>query len=280
MPQSLKEIRVMLEERGLAPKKALGQNFLIDQNLVAKCADAAEISEGDVVLEVGPGTGVLTDALLARGARVVAIELDRELSILLRERLHGHIESGRFTLIEGDCLAGKRALNKEAAALLGDHPFKLVANLPYHAATPLMLVLMTRYPGCSAMHVTIQREVAERLSASPGSKTYGSVSVVAGCLMPARSFATLPAECFWPRPKVESAMVSMHRLDEPLTDDPVGLAGFCQQVFASRRKQLGKVMRALDREPSAWPDGVDRTMRIEQLAPSQIATLERESRSG
>ncbi|MEL6394997.1 MAG: 16S rRNA (adenine(1518)-N(6)/adenine(1519)-N(6))-dimethyltransferase RsmA [Planctomycetota bacterium] len=276
--QTLAEIRDLLAAHGLAPNKALGQNFLIDKNLVEKLCERARVSASETVFEVGPGTGTLTGQLLARGARVVAVELDRGLAELLRSRFAAEAEAGRFVLIEGDCLDRKSEVNREAVAVLGDGPFKLVANLPYHAATPLMLALMISHPGCVSMHATIQREVAERLAAAPGSKSYGSVSVVAACLMPARPFAGLPGECFWPRPKVASAMVELVRLERPLTDDPAALADFCRRCFAGRRKQLGVVLRAMGREPAVWPAGIDRTMRIEALSPTLIAALEEATR--
>jgi len=290
--QRLSDIRAMLDAAGLSPRKALGQNFLIDRNLVERCVERSGVEHGDLVLEVGPGTGTLTGALLERGARVVAVELDRGLAGLLRERfaerLHGGPhegscsgdapEPGRLVLIEGDCLDGKRALNAEAAALLADRPFRLVANLPYGAATPLMLVLMCDWPACGEMHVTIQKEVADRLAAGPGSKAYGSISVVSGCAMPARKFAGLPAECFWPRPGVASSMVSLVRLAAPATDDPRALADFCQKLFSGRRKQLGAALRAGGLEPDPWPEGIEPTDRVERLAPDRVAALERATR--
>ena len=138
--QTLANIRELLDLAGHAPKKALGQNFLIDHNLITKLVDASNISEGDTVLEIGPGTGALTVAMLDRGASVIAVELDAGLARVLREQFAGR----RFTLIEGDCLAGKTAINPEAIAAIADAPFSLVANLPYHAATPAMMTLRPR----------------------------------------------------------------------------------------------------------------------------------------
>lgn len=270
MAQTLAQIKALLDERGLRPRHALGQNFLIDQNLVRKLVDASGVGAGDVVLEVGPGTGTLTEELLGRGCEVVACELDRGLAAMLRERL-GPLHPGRFTLVEGDCLAGKRELNPDVAAALAGRPFRLVANLPYGAATPLMLVLLTSHPACAGMFVTVQREVADRLLAGPGGKEYGTLGVVAQAAAEVGRVATLPPECFWPRPEVTSAMVSVVRKREPMTDDLGGLAEFCQRVFGSRRKQLGSV---LGRE-TAWPEGVRPEMRVEQLTPAQIVALSR-----
>ena len=208
--QSLTHIRALLESRGLSPKKSLGQNFLIDHNLIRRLVDESGVGAGDVVLEVGPGTGALTTELLERGCIVIACELDTALAALLRETL-GDECPDRFTLVEGDCLASKRQLSPDVVGALAGRAFTLVANLPYHAATPLMLALLTRHPECAGQFVTIQKEVGERLEARPGSKAYGSISVVAQSAADVSRVATLPRECFWPRPEVTSVMTWLSR---------------------------------------------------------------------
>jgi 16S rRNA (adenine1518-N6/adenine1519-N6)-dimethyltransferase len=266
--QSLGDIRRLLDERGLRPSKALGQNFLIDQNLVRKLADSAGVGGGDLVLEVGPGTGVLTEELLGRGCEVIACELDAGLCDLLRDRLGGET---RFALIEGDCLAGKRRLSAQVVEAVGGRPFSLVANLPYGAATPLVLTLLVEHPMCGGLFVTIQREVAERLLAKPGTREYGSISVIARALARVERIATLPPSCFWPRPEVTSTMVALRRLAPPLTDDPAGFAEFCARAFAKRRKQLGAVFgRSL-----GWPMGIEPRQRAESLTVEQFVALHR-----
>lgn len=263
--QSISQIRALLDEAGLRPKKSLGQNFLIDANLVRKLIDAADLKPGDLVLEVGPGTGTLTEGLLDRGCGVVASELDDQLCEVLSRRLSDRA----FTLVRGDCLAGKRALAPAVLKALGDRDFKLVANLPYHAATPLMLRLMTSHPRCQGQFVTIQQEVAQRFAAAPGVRAYGSVSVVTHAVCHAEHIATLASTCFWPRPDVTSAMLALRRRERPLTSDAEDLANFCQKLFASRRKQLGSV---LGRE-LAWPQGVSASDRVEALTAEQIEAL-------
>lgn len=263
--QTLAEIKESLSARSLSPRHAFGQNFLIDHNLIRRLVDASGVTPGDTVLEIGPGTGTLTDELLARGCRVVAGEIDRGLCALLRERYAGRT----FTLIEGDCLAGKHALNPELLAALGDRPFRLVANLPYGAATPVMLCLLADVPACTGLFVTIQREVADRLAARPSTKDYGTISVVAQAVADVRLLATLPPECFWPRPDVTSAMVGMTRLTTPLTARPRPLADFCQSLFEKRRKQLGAVL-GRDR---TWPQGVAPTDRAEALPVATLVAL-------
>ena len=275
--QTLQTIRELLDSRGLSPRKSFGQNFLIDHNLIRKLVDDAGVGTGDLVLEVGPGTGALTEELLTRGCRVVACELDRGLAELLRERLTDPAKTlvpppppgTSFTLIEGDCLESKREVSRELARVLAGQPFRLVANLPYGAATPLMLALLVDHPECGSMHVTIQKEVADRLAAGPSSKEYGPISIVAQALCKVERIAALPPECFWPRPDVTSAMVSLRRLETPLTRDAKRLAGVCQKLFASRRKQLGSTLG----RGFSWPPGVKPENRIEELSVAQAVAL-------
>jgi 16S rRNA (adenine1518-N6/adenine1519-N6)-dimethyltransferase len=260
----------MLEERGLAPRKAFGQNFLVDHNLITRLVDASGVGDGDCVLEVGPGTGVLTEALLARGCRVVAAEIDRGLSGLLRERLGG---SERFTLVEGDCLDGKHvlspALECELDRVRAGGEFTLVANLPYGAATPLLMVLMGRHEECRGIFATVQMEVAQRLAAREGTKEYGPLSILARVTCGAEIVARLPPECFWPRPEVTSAMVALRRHEKALHADPARLLGFCQQIFGQRRKQIGTIL-GRDRVPA----GFDPSMRAESMSVERIIALE------
>ena len=266
MPQTLAEIRSILDTRGLRPKHALGQNFLVDHNLLRKLVDAAHVKAGDLVLEVGPGTGTLTDELLERGARVNACELDKELGAHLAERFAARGE--QFRLVLGDCLESKRELSRDAHAALGTEPFKLVANLPYGAGTPLMLILMSQYPQCGGMWVTIQYEVGERMLASPASREFGPLGVIAQASGEVKQLAKLSPECFWPRPKIDSAMLQWVRGARP-TSEVLILLDFCAKLFSQRRKQLGSV---LGRE-TVWPDGVVPQMRAEELSVAQICAL-------
>lgn len=266
--QTAGEIKELLATHGLAPRKSLGQNFLIDKNLLGKLVEAAGVRPGDLVLEVGPGTGTLTETLLDAGARVLAIELDRGLAELLRTRLG---DNERFDLIEGDCLASKRRLNDEAIERLGAEPFSLVANLPYGAATPLVMDLLLRRPGCRGMWVTIQREVGDRLAAAPGTKAYGPISVVAQLFARVRVLAKLSPACFWPRPEVTSAMIEIVRLDDVPEVDADGFADACTKLFTTRRKQLGAVVGAEVCESA----GVEPTARVESLGPDRMLSLYR-----
>lgn len=284
--QTLTEIKALLAERGLAPRKSLGQNFLVDKNLLTRLIDCANLPPGHPVLEVGPGTGTLTETLLTRpggGHPVIAAELDAGLAQLLRDRiptLRG-IAPGSFTLVEGDCLGPGRTV---APALLhaldttpthAGKPYALVANLPYAAATPLMIALLLAHPRCHTMAVTIQREVADRLSAKPGSDAYGTLGIVAQALAVVEPIAVLPPECFWPRPEVTSAMVKLTRRPAPpvpfahIPDAPAAFATFCQTLFSKRRKQLGAILG----RATPLPPGLDPAARPETLSVTDLLTL-------
>ncbi|MFO0873984.1 MAG: 16S rRNA (adenine(1518)-N(6)/adenine(1519)-N(6))-dimethyltransferase RsmA [Phycisphaerales bacterium] len=291
--QSLTTIRELLASRGLRPKHRLGQNFLHDQNQIRKLLAAADVRAGETVLEVGPGTGTLTEALVDAGAEVVACELDPEMADIVAERL-----GSRIVLVRGDCLDGKRRIAPAVRDALRGRPFKLVANLPYGAATPLMALLLTDHPECSGQFVTVQREVAERLAAKPGGKEYGPLSVLAQTLATVEIVSILPASCFWPAPDVTSAMIAIRRrprrgnppprtaspisadnapravdraddLADRDIDDPRGLSVFAARLFATRRKQLGTILG----RGRALPPGIDPAQRPESLTPAQVVRL-------
>ncbi|MFG0258642.1 MAG: 16S rRNA (adenine(1518)-N(6)/adenine(1519)-N(6))-dimethyltransferase RsmA [Phycisphaerales bacterium JB043] len=266
--QTLSQIRTLLDSHGLSPRHSLGQNFLVDHNLLGKLVESASLSPGDLVLEVGPGTGTLTETLLERGCEVIACELDDGLASLLRATLAPRYPDA-FTLVHDDCLASKRNLRESLVKALDGRRFKLVANLPYQAATPLILTLLLAHQNCISLHVTIQQEVADRILASPGNKVYGELSVIAQALGECQRIATLPPGCFWPQPKVTSAMVSIHRLASPLIGDTDRLVSMTQHLFATRRKQLGKI---LGRDHPLL-EGIDASQRPESLTVEQICRL-------
>lgn len=266
--QTLAEIKELLESRGLRPKRSLGQNFLTDQNLILKLVHSCGVDVSSRVLEVGPGTGTLTEALIETGASVLSCELDDALAELLRERLS---ERPNWTLIHGDCLNGKRALNPALVEWLGDGPFKLVANLPYGCATPLMATLLLHSPACGVLGVTIQKELGDRLLAGPGSRDYGPISIIAQATCEVERIAHLPPACFWPRPQVDSSMLVLRRRQEPMCD-PHALSTVCAALFQQRRKRIAKPLRELlgDREP---PEGVSPDMRAEEVTLEAFCRL-------
>ena len=283
MAQTLTDIKNLMASHGLHPKKRFGQNFLHDGNHMRRIMDAAELEEGGLVLEVGPGTGALSERLLEAGASLVAVEIDRDMEPILRDRLSGF--GDRFQLHIGDVLENKHTLNPAVVELLGGRPFKLIANLPYNIASPLLVNLAVDHPGMSSAVVMIQREVADRITARPsgrvighsgttsggGGKDYGPLSVILQAICEVDVVGTLPPQCFWPRPKVASAVVRLVRRANPLTDDPAALSSLLQTLFQKRRKQLGAIL-GRDR---ALPKGIDPDARPESLSVEQFVQLAR-----
>ena len=280
-----KELRHALREAGLRPNRRLGQNFLCDQRVLAGIIDAANLTPGELVLEVGPGTGELTAALLNAGARVVAVEIDRGLARIVQARFAA---SDALTLLVRDALDGGRIAPEVMQAVAG--PFKLVANLPYNAGTPLLLDLCLRADAAWTLAVaTVQREVAARLTAKPSTAAYGLPSVIA------QTFADVeivrrrvPADVFWPRPRVTSAVIRMKPRCNPAlaAAERYEFARFCGGLFNHRRKILRHALAcALERGATvATPDaadandvlaatGVDGGLRAESLSPAEIVAL-------
>ena len=253
----------MLAERGLSPRHRFGQNFLHDHNVLTKLVDAANLSKGDLVLEVGPGTGTLTEALLEKGCRVIACELDRGLADLVEERLGDSI-----TLIRGDCLH-KRHLNLEVAEALGSEPWKLVSNLPYQIASPLIVDLLVHYPNCIGQFITIQLEVAQRLMAKVDSSAWGVLSILTQRLADVSLISKVPSTCFWPPPKITSACVSIFRRETLPVEESELFALFVTQLFTKRRKQLGSIFG----RDTKLPEGISATARSSTLTIEQLELL-------
>jgi len=281
MAQTLNDIKRLLADHGLHPKKKFGQNFLHDGNHLRKILDAARLAPGDLVLEVGPGTGALTERLVDEGARVVAVEIDRDMQPILEERL-----GDKITLYIGDALDGKHAINGEVIALLNNPsttshiahrtsniPFKLIANLPYNIASPLLANLAVDHPAMTGAVVMIQKEVADRLLSPPGSKAYGPLGVLIQALFEVQRVCVLSPGCFYPPPSIDSAVVAMHRRAQPKCDDAHKLGELLHKLFSKRRKQLGAILG----RDTELPAGVEITMRPEQLTVEQLCELARTS---
>jgi 16S rRNA (adenine1518-N6/adenine1519-N6)-dimethyltransferase len=270
--QTKHEIQAILAELDTQPRHRFGQNFMIDGNLVRLIAEAGEIVAGDLVIEVGPGTGTLTEELLARGAHLVAVEIDRQLAAGLRSKF---ADSRDFQLIEGDALAGKHELNPLLlAALQKAEPRrrKLVANLPYNIASPLIIELLIA--GTQRLAFTVQKEVADRLKAVADTEAYGAPSVMAQMLAEVKILRTIPPQAFWPAPKIESALVRLDRRDQ-LGETAAAFGRFVHQLFSARRKT---VRRALTQ--AGYPadevlasQGVNPSARPETLDPPTLHRL-------
>lgn len=279
--QTQSDIRALLAAAGLAPRHRYGQNFLVDLNLMRKLVSAAELRAADVVLEVGCGTGSLTEILLEVGTRVVGVEIDRGLQAILRERLG---KQRRFTLIAGDALAGKHQVNPLILRVLaGQTPeaggdYKLIANLPYDIATPLLLELLYVSPRFERMTCTIQREVGQRLRAATGSSAYGPVSIITQTLADIELIAIVRPKAFWPRPNVESVMLTIRPrpTKEVELDDVPGFVRFVQRGFLHRRKMLKKTAESWGVRDT-WVvfgrAGVSPDARPEAVSPAQWRAL-------
>ena len=274
MAQTKHEIEALLAEAGSHPRRRFGQNFMIDQNLVRLVADAGRLSADDLVIEVGPGTGTLTEELLDRSAQVVAVEIDRDLAAMLRGRFASR---ANFTLIEGDALAGKHELNAELAALLANpihagRPRKLVANLPYNIASPLIIELLLA--GVDLLAFTVQKEVAQRLASAAGSDEYGPLTVVAQMLAGVELLRTLPPQAFWPAPSIDSALVRMMR-NNRLGPRANEFSRFVHAIFGFRRKMLRKALAQADYDADRLlkRTGFDGQRRPEEFSPEELWTL-------
>jgi 16S rRNA (adenine1518-N6/adenine1519-N6)-dimethyltransferase len=217
-------------------KKRLGQHFLTDPRLLARIADALGATRDDTVIEIGPGRGALTTALLERAGTLIAIELDRELVPILRERW---ADEPRFSVVEGD------VLQQDLGALAGG-PYLLAGNVPYNITTPILFHAMRRPRPARAVYL-VQREVADRIVAPAGSDDYGALSVNVQALAKAELLFGVPARAFSPPPKVESAVVRITPREDPVVtqeeEEPFRI--LVQGAFGLRRKQMRRVIRTL-----------------------------------
>jgi 16S rRNA (adenine1518-N6/adenine1519-N6)-dimethyltransferase len=265
-------IPALLDRHGLAPSRALGQNFLADPNTARRIVRLAGVDAGDRVLEVGPGIGSLTTALLEAGAVVTAIELDRHVIPALRE-----VVGDAVTVVPGD------ALTIDLASVLGDPaggPHALVANLPYNVATPIVMRFLEAAPQITTMLVMVQREVGERLAAGPGTKVYGAPSVKVAYYARARVAGLVPPSVFLPAPRVESALVHLVRHPEPPVEvaDPARLFALVRAGFGQRRKMLRSALRAQLGEATGATlaaAGIDGRRRAETLDLADWAAIAR-----
>lgn len=229
MTHSRTRIHELLGAGGLAPRRDLGQNFVADPNTVRRIAALAEVGPGDRVIEIGAGLGSLTLALSETGADVTAVEVDRGIVPVLRDVV---ADRANVRVVEVD------ATTADWTAILAGAPtWTLVANLPYNVGTPLVCDLLDGVPAITSMLVMVQKEVAERLAAGPGSKQYGAVSVKVAYWATAKIVATVPATVFVPRPNVESALVRIVRRTPPATP-PGPLFELTRRAFNQRRKML------------------------------------------
>lgn len=249
-----RDIRQLAEAAGIRPSKQRGQNFVMDPNTVRTIVGRAGIEPGQAVLEVGPGLGSLTLGLLEAGADVVAVELDRGLAELLPLTLRARgVGEERFRLVHADALQVSELPSLPQAG----EPTALVANLPYNVATPILLTMLERFDSLRSALVMVQSEVVDRLTAGPGSRTYGAPSVKTAWYGRAVHAGRISRQIFWPVPNVDSALVELERHEQPLGTDAERRTVFAvvDAAFAQRRKTLRSAL-------SGWAGSAARSEEI------------------
>ncbi len=247
------EIRALAADLEVTPTKKLGQNFVVDANTVRKIVHVARVAPGDRVVEVGPGLGSLTLAILEAGAIVTAVEIDHRLAERLPATAAAHgVADGALTVVDADAL--------RVTALAGN-PTVLVANLPYNVSVPVLLHFLETFPGLQRGVVMVQAEVGERLAAPPGSKVYGAPSVKAAWYGRWRLAGTVSRQVFWPVPNVDSVLVAFERDAEPRGTELERRSTFAvvDGAFQQRRKMLRQALSAVFREAQQPDDGSSRT---------------------
>lgn len=265
------------DERPPRPKKRLGQHFLTDPRLLGRIAGTLDATPDDTVIEIGPGRGALTEQLLKRAGRVIAIELDRTLAPMLAERWK---DEPRFQMVEGD------VLEQDFAALAGG-PYLLAGNVPYNITTPILFHAMRRPRPTRAVYL-VQKEVADRIVAPPGSDDYGALSVNVQALAEAKLLFNVGAKSFTPAPKVESAVIRIVPRAEALlrADEEEPFRVLVQACFSLRRKQMRRVLRTVRNWDAARADvvlsaaGIDPAARPETLAAADYLKLLRSEERG
>ncbi|MFH1614106.1 MAG: 16S rRNA (adenine(1518)-N(6)/adenine(1519)-N(6))-dimethyltransferase RsmA [Planctomycetota bacterium] len=284
--QTRHQIEQLLASAALSPAKRLGQHFLIDLNLMRLLVDSANISNRDIVLEVGAGTGSLTEELICRAGKVIAVELDSSLWQILVRQL---ATRQNLEVINTDILRNKHTLHsmviQAVNAARGELQGRLilVSNLPYSIAAPLMVNLAVGPVIADEMHVTVQKEVADRMAALPGSPHYGALSIILNTTGSIRLLRTLRPSVFWPKPRVDSAMVTFIR-DQAKTSHITDINLFCALVhlFMNHRRKTLKRCAALAEPPleniTDWDHvfsqaSIDPRARGEQLSPQQYVEI-------
>jgi 16S rRNA (adenine1518-N6/adenine1519-N6)-dimethyltransferase len=263
---SPKEVRGLLAQLGHRPNRGLGQNFLIDANILDIIADTAEIRADEQVLEIGPGLGALTERILPKAKSVTCIEKDPVMAKYLRSRLSG------FTLVESD------ALDIDLDALFAGGITKVAANLPYSVASRLMVDIAECAHRPALMALTIQKEVADRLIAPPGSKHFGVLSILTGVFYENTRVKKISPSCFLPPPKVWSAVVKMERRDSPVVEATIypTFKQLVKHCFSQRRKQVGTILKHMGISPVdelLGDAGIEHAERPEVIGIDRWATL-------
>mgnify|MGYP000917031452 FL=1 len=263
--------RHILKAFDLHASKRLGQNFLIHGGTVEAIVETADICPGDRVLEIGPGIGTLTQGLAEAGASVTAVELDKKLPAVLAETLSGY---DRVRIVGGDIL------KTDIPALMGEEPFKVVANLPYYITTPILLTLLERRLPITRIVTMVQREVAERMIALPGGRDYGALSVAVQYYTEPRLAIEVSPRCFLPPPAVESAVMDcvVRKTPPVAVEDEKHFFHVVRAAFGQRRKTIGNALKSLGLprdilQVALSKAGIDPLRRGETLSLSEFAAL-------
>lgn len=268
------DIRRIAAEEGITPTKKFGQNFVIDPGTVKKIVTASKINSNDFVMEVGPGLGSLTLAILQAGANLTAVEIDpplaKRLPSTVKEFMPNALE--RFNVILKDALE----LNaQDVPNLANAQHFTLVANLPYNVATPIILTLLEKFNNLTSFLVMVQKEVADRLCAQPGTKTYGTPSVKLAWYGESQKAGLISRNVFWPAPNVDSALVYFERNNEIREDEQEREKVFkiIDAAFQQRRKTLHSALKGIISNESYDIAGIDPTRRGETLTCAEFLAL-------
>lgn len=265
------EIRDLAGRFGVRPTKTLGQNFVHDGGTIRKIVRAADVRPGQRVLEVGPGLGSLTLGLLAAGCSVVAVEIDPTLAEHLAATVRARMPEADLDVVAADAL--------RVTALPGPAPTALVANLPYNVAVPVLLHLMASFPSLATVLVMVQKEVAERIGAEPGTKAYGVPSAKLAWYAQAHKSLPVSRQVFWPEPNVDSALVRLTSREPPATTATrEQVFAVIEAAFAQRRKTLRTAAGGLfgstaQAEAALRAAGIDPGLRGERLTIDQFAAL-------
>lgn len=266
-----KVTRYILQRFGIHMSKRLGQNFLIDANIVQGIVDAANVQENDRVLEIGPGIGTLTQALAETGAEVTCVELDKRLPEVLAHTLDAY---DNVRVIQGDIL------KVNIPEIMGDKPFKVVANLPYYITTPIIMALLEKHLPITDIVVMVQKEVAERMAAQPGGKTYGALSVAVQYYTVPEIALYVPPRSFMPPPEVDSVVVNCKVRQNPAVEliDEKMFFRVVKAAFGQRRKTSNNALKSMGVDKNIIADvldkaGIEATRRGETLTMEEFGAI-------
>lgn len=261
-PTKISSIKKIWEAEGFTFKKALSQNFLIDQNIVDKILNSAEIKDGDTILEIGPGSGAITFSMLKRGATVYACEIDSKAIAILTKYLS---DFENFHLINKDIL-------KLDLSILPKN-IKVVSNLPYHITSPIIAKLTEIIDSIESITIMVQKEMAERITASPPSRNRSSFSIFTSFYFDKKTIFTVKPGCFIPRPKVDSVILSLIPKDSLPNVNHEKFFQFVRLCFSQKRKQVSSIVKHENLKESLSKLGLDHTIRAEKITTDQFIQL-------